>query len=129
MVVIRKRAIQLGIAAICGIVVLHAVNTFGCNSASSGSFVASFAIFVFPPLIPAILSLASANPLRSVGASLFLAPWLLLAYYVDCVQPYSGGGASMIYVAILFWGTPSAILGALVTGPILRMVGIQLGGH
>lgn len=129
MVISRKRAIRLGLVAIGCIVVLHAINTFGCGNVSIGSFLTAFAIFMFPPLIPGLLSLVSANPLRTVGASLLLAPWLIFAYYVDCIAPYSGGGASMVYVAVLLWGTLSAVLGALATGPILRMLGIQVGGR
>jgi len=52
---------------------------------------------------------------------------LFLAYYTDCVRPYSGGGASMIYIAVLFWGTPSSLVGALVTGPVMRVLGISVG--
>ncbi|MDR6842404.1 hypothetical protein J2W94_002698 [Pseudoxanthomonas sacheonensis] len=35
----------------------------------------------------------------------------------------------MIYVAILLWGTPCAVVGALLTGPLLRLVGIKVGGR
>jgi hypothetical protein len=81
------------------------------------------------PLVPASISLATANPLRAIGACLLLAPWLGLAYYTDCMRPYSGGGASMIYVAVLIWGTPCSILGALATGPVMRALGVAVGGR
>jgi len=32
----------------------------------------------------------------------------------------------MIYVAVLLWGTPSAIVGALLTGPAMRMSGMSV---
>ena len=32
------------------------------------------------------------GPLRAVGACLLFAPWLVFAYYTDCVRPYQGGG-------------------------------------
>ena len=72
-----------------------------------------FAVFLLLPLAPALVSLVTSNPLRAVGACALLAPWLVFAYYTDCVRPYSGGGASMVYVAVLLWGTPSAILAHL----------------
>ena len=87
-------------------------------------------IFLVVPLTPAVISLFTANPLRAVGACLLFAPWLDLAYYTDCVRPYSGGRSSMIYVAVLLWGTPSAFLvGALLTGPILRLLRIRVAGR
>ena len=57
---------------------------------------------------------------------LLFAPWLVFAYYTDCVRPYQGGGASMIYVAVLLWGTPCAIVGALLTGPVMRLFGVSV---
>ncbi|BCT93009.1 hypothetical protein LYSHEL_20320 [Lysobacter helvus] len=123
----RRRALQLAIAAVCGILVLHLIYSF-CAGGEQWlrALLIGFGIFVLPPLVPAIVSMATANPLRAVGAVLFLAPWMLLAIYVDCIAPYTGGGASMIYVVVQFWGTPSAILGALITGPILRWCGVTI---
>jgi hypothetical protein len=64
--------------------------------------------------------------LRAVGACVLFAPWLMLAYYTDCVQPYTGGGASMIYVAVLIWGTVTSLLGALITHFVTRRAGIEI---
>jgi len=82
--------------------------------------------FIAIPMLPAIISLALPNPLRAVGASAFFAPWLVLAYVTDCVLPYSGGGASMIYVAVVIWGTPCAILGAFVAAPMTKGLDIEI---
>ncbi|MDQ8020484.1 MAG: hypothetical protein REI94_01495, partial [Moraxellaceae bacterium] len=68
----------------------------------------------------------TANPLRAVGACLLFAPWLVFAYYTDCVQPYQGGGASMIYVAVLLWGSLSSLAGAVLSGPLMRLLGIRV---
>jgi hypothetical protein len=76
-------------------------------------------IFVLIPLLPAFISLVSANPLRAVGACLLFAPWLFLA----C------DGDSMIYVAVVLWGTPCSIIGALVTGRTMRALGVSVGGR
>lgn len=129
MVISRSRAILSGITAITGIAAIQAFNSFACYGHDLRSFLSTLSIFLFIPLLPAIISLVTANPLRAIGACLLFAPWLFLAYYTDCVRPYSGGGASMIYVAVILWGTPSSIVGALVTGPITRALGVSIGGR
>ena len=125
----RKQAMISGSAAIVGVIALQAFNSFGCYHMSVLQFLSSSAIFLLLPLAPALVSLVTSNPLRAVGACALLAPWLVFAYYTDCVRPYSGGGASMVYVAVLLWGTPSAILGALVTGPVLRLSRVHVAGR
>ncbi|AXK72183.1 Na+:solute symporter [Lysobacter sp. TY2-98] len=122
----RRSAVLAGVAAIGGVTALQAFNSFTCYDATLGQFLSGWAFFVLIPLIPAFVSLMTANPLRAVGACALFAPWLAFAYYTDCVRPYTGGGASMIYVGVLLWGTPSAILGALVTGPVLRLFRISV---
>ena len=129
MLISRKLAVAIGIAALAAILAQQAFNSFSCYGHSLTSFLAAVGIFLVVPLLPALISLVTANPLRAVGACLLLSPWLGLAYYTDCVKPYTGGGASMIYVAILLWGTPCAVVGALLTGPLLRLVGIKVGGR
>lgn len=126
MVVTRKRAQRLGLAAIGGIIALQAFNSFACYDHDVAAFLMAVGVFLAIPLATALVSLLSANPLRAVGACLLFAPWLALAFHTDCIRPYTGGGASMIYVAVLFWGTPSAILGALVTGPVMRLFNISI---
>jgi hypothetical protein len=83
--------------------------------------------FIAIPMLPAIISLALPNPLRAVGASACVVPWLVWAYVVDCVLPYSGGGASMSYVAVVVLGTPCAIVGASVAAPVAKKLGIEIG--
>ena len=129
MTISRSRALVLGIVAIIGIVAIQAFNSFACYDHGLPDFLLVLGTFLLIPLLPAIISLVTANPLRAVGACLLFAPWLGLAYYTDCVRPYSGGGASMIYVAVILWGTPCSILGALLTGPITRAFRISVGGR
>jgi hypothetical protein len=74
----------------------------------------------------ATIAVFTANPLRAAFASAFFAPWLATAYYTDCVAVYHGGGTSMVYVIVLLWGVPSALLGALIAGPILRRFGVSV---
>lgn len=120
------RARALGVAAIAAVIALQAFNSFVCYGNDFATFLMGLGVFLGIPLLAAVVSLFTANPLRAVGACVLFAPWLVFAYYTDCVRPYEGGGASMIYVAVLFWGTPCAILGALVTGPMMRLFGISI---
>jgi hypothetical protein len=126
MVISRNKARLLGAAAVGTVLLLQALNSFGCYQHDFATFLFATSMFVAIPLLPALISLPLKNPLRAVGACALFAPWLVLAYYTDCVRPYSGGGASMIYIAVLFWGTPSAIIGALITGPVIRGLGIEI---
>lgn len=126
MVVSRKHALVGGIAAIVFVIALQAFNSVGCYDHTLSTFVAVLGTFLMVPLLPAFVSLFTANPLRAVGACVLFAPWLVFAYYTDCVRPYQGGGASMIYVAVLLWGTPCAIIGALLTGPVMRLFGVSV---
>ncbi|NLC60297.1 MAG: Na+:solute symporter [Gammaproteobacteria bacterium] len=123
----RQRALGLGWAAIGGIIALQAFNSFACYGHGAGLFLLGLG-FVAIPLVPALLALPSANPVRAVGACLLFAPWLAYAYYIDCIRPYAGGGASMVYVLVVMGGLPSSIIGALATGPVMRLLGIEVGG-
>lgn len=129
MVINRSQALFYGIGAIVGVIAIQAFNSFACYGHDLWSFLVTLGVFLAVPLLPAVFSLMTANPLRAIGACLLFAPWLLLAYYTDCVRPYAGGGASMIYVAVVLWGTPSAILGAVISGPIMRALRVSVSGQ
>lgn len=126
MIVTKPRARLLAVLAILGVIALQGFNSFFCYQHDLAGFAMALAWFIAIPLVPAFVSLATANPLRAVGACVLFAPWLLLAYYTDCVQPYQGGGASMIYVAVLLWGSLSSLAGALLAGPLMRLLGIRV---
>lgn len=126
MVISRKHALIGGVAAIFAVIALQAFNSIGCYDHTLLTFVQVLGMFLLVPLLPALISLLTANPLRAVGACLLFAPWLVFAYYTDCVRPYQGGGASMVYVGVLLWGTPCAIVGALLTGPVMRLFGVSV---
>ena len=104
---------------------LQAFNSFACYGHDLRGYLGALG-FVAIPLLPAVFALFTKNPFRAVGAALLFAPWLLFAYYTDCVRPYQGGGASMIYVAVLMYGLPCALIGALLAGPVLRGLGITI---
>jgi len=121
----RSKALVLGLIAIAAVALLQTFNSFACYKHDFSAYLSAL-LFIGIPMLPALLSLATKNPLRAVGASLFFAPWLVFAYYVDCVASYQGGGASMIYVAVVLWGLPSALACALITGPILRLLKVEV---
>lgn len=105
---------------------LQAFNSVACYKHDLGDFLMVSAFFVLVPLLPALVSLALSNPLRAVGACVLFAPWLLVAYYTDCARPYSGGGASMIYVVVFMFGTITSLIGALITNSITKSFGVEI---
>jgi hypothetical protein len=126
MTLTRKQAILAGLAAIAGVVLLQAFNSATCYEHDLVSFLMAAGFFLSPALLIATVCLFTANPLRAVGSCLLFAPWLVFAYYTDCIRPYEGGGASMVYVLVLLLGTPCAFLGALITGPVMRLFNLSI---
>ena len=121
----RKKAMFIGVGAVVFIAALQAFNSVVCYKQNLSGYLNSLWFILIPMLLP-IASLLTKNPLRAVGGALMFAPWLVLAYYTDCIRPYTGGGASMIYIAVVMFGLPSAALGTLVTGPVLRVLGVTV---
>lgn len=118
------RARVFGLIGIVGIALLQAFNSFACYGHDLPGYLGALA-FIAVPMAPALIVLFTKNPLRAIAASLLFAPWLAFAYYTDCIRPYQGGGASMIYVAVLMYGLPCTLAGALLGGPVLRGMGIS----
>src|SRR5690606_41445004 len=90
----RTRARLAGILAITAVVALQAVIGFGCHGQDLHAFAVGFGVFVLPPLVPALVALGTANPLRAVGACALSAPSAPRAGSVPCVRPDAGAGAS-----------------------------------
>jgi len=109
-----------------GVLLLQAFNSFSCYQHDVATFLSVTFTLLAVPLLPALISLPLKNPLRAVGACALFAPWLVLAYYTDCIRPYSGGGASMIYVAVFLWGTITSVIGALIAPLIAKGAGIEV---
>ena len=114
-----RRAAALGVL---GVVALQALNSFGCAHQSLGQFFVLL-IWISWPMAPALILFWTSNPLRSLAASLSFAPWLVLAYSVECVAPYSSGGASMIYVPVIVLGFFTTWVGAFVLPWFFKWVG------
>lgn len=124
----RGQARRIGLAAIVVVFALQAFNSLACYHHDLPAMLQSAAIFVALPMLPALAGLVSANPLRALGGAAGFAPWLLFAYWADCVRPdgAGGGGASFTYVAVLMYGAVTGLLGVLLTGPAMRWRGIRI---
>lgn len=125
MTVSRRHARTLGLTSIVLALGVQLFNDLACYERE---FFEALSTLWFPaiPLVPALIALGSGNPLRAVGGSLVAIGFYLLAFYTDCVVPYSGGGASMVYVAVVMYGFPLAVVAVFVTGPLLRWMGIVI---
>jgi len=121
----KATALRIGLLATALIVALQLFNGIACYSLSLGYHFAAFGLVGFA-FLPGLISLLSRNPLRAVGAAILFAPWLGLAYYTDCVLPPKGPASSMSYLAVVFYGFPSAAIGALATGPLLRLLHVNI---
>lgn len=117
---------QAWLAGVGSIVVALGVQLFNDLACYERDLFEALTTLWFPaiPLVPALIALGSGHPLRAVGGSLVATGFYLLAYYVDCVVPYTGGGASMVYVAVVMYGFPLAVIAVLVTGPLLKWLGV-----
>jgi len=76
MLISRSRSLLLGISAIAVIIAIQAFNSFACYGHDPWTFLTVLGTFLVAPLLVAIVSLTTANPLRAVGACLLFAPWL-----------------------------------------------------
>jgi hypothetical protein len=122
-VVSLRRARAVGAGAIAVAVGAQLFNDFACYQRG---VLEALSTLWFPaiPLVPSLVALGTANPLRAVAGALVATGFYLLAYYVDCVVPYRGGGASMVYVAVILYGLPLALVAVLVAGPVMRWLGV-----
>ena len=115
----RNAALSIGGASIVLALCVQLFNDVSCYEKEI--FEAVINIW-FPaiPLIPAFFAMASSNPLKAVGASIVTTMFYVFAYYTDCVRPYEGGGASMVYVVVIMYGLPLSILASAVVGAYCR---------
>lgn len=122
----KETATKFSIGAFLLIFLMYSLYSFSCGKTSFSEFISTGFIFICPSLvIPSVFLIFKRTLVAAVG-TLFVLPWLMLAYYVDCIMPYQGGGASMLYLGILFWGPPSAIAGMIITGFLIRFKKIEI---
>jgi hypothetical protein len=123
--VTRSSALRIGLLGVAAVLALELFNGSTCYKHNLVSQLVALA-FVAVGFYPGFSALRSESPIRAAGPSLLFAPWQAYAHYVDCVLPYQGGGASMVYVLVVVLGFPSAALGAFLTVPVLKAFGVVL---
>jgi hypothetical protein len=117
----KSTALSIGLLATAAVAGLQLFNGFACYKLSLGYHLAALALVALA-FLPGIVCLASKNPLRTAGAALLFAPWLVTAFYIDCVVPPKGPASSMSYLMVVVYGFLSSTLGALITAPVLRLL-------
>ena len=114
----------LGLGAV---IALQAFNSFQCYQHDVATFLMTVAVFVLVPLIPSLIAMMTRNPLCAWGGYIGFVPWLVFAYYVDCVRPQSDDvGASMVYVNVLLFGSLSCLLGVLLFAAVMWVFQIKV---
>jgi hypothetical protein len=121
----RTTALTVGLLATAAIAGLQLFNGFACYELSLGYHLAALALVALA-FLPGIVCLASKNPLRTAGAALLFAPWLVIAFYIDCVVPPKGPASSMSYLMVVVYGFLSSAIGALITAPALRLLRVEV---
>jgi hypothetical protein len=82
--------------------------------------------FLLIPLSPALIAVLTPNPLCAVAATIPVAGWILYAFYLECVNPSPGNGASMVYIGVWFYGFLCAGAAALISVPLYRLLGLRV---
>jgi hypothetical protein len=111
---------QVGLVVVIGVLVQQFA--FALFSQSCGIF--SMLLVGGIVLIPTAAFLISRTPLASVAACIALMPFLVWANNSECIQPYSGGGASMAYVVVFLFGIPASVIAG---GLVCAAVAIKSG--
>ena len=109
-----RTALLSSLLALALVVAMQAYSGLTCYAQTWDVLLMSMGMFVLIPVIPALIALFTRNPLSALGGFLAFLPWLIYAYYVDCILPQTGaGGASMIYVVVFLYGAACCLLGVL----------------
>ena len=121
---------MIGIISIFVIVLVECFNNIVCFKLDVVNFIIGFIIFVLPGMIPAIVGLFVRQlAFSSFGSALFFLPFLVYAFQKECghlVNSNFGGGASMVYIVVLFYGTLSSLIGALLIPLIAYVSGVRV---
>ncbi len=120
-----RKARLIGLTAIAAVVVIQLLSSIFCYQNDLSQLAFSF-MMIAVPFSPALIWILSPNPLLTVGGAALFIPWLVLAFTVDCILPYAGGGASMMYVAVVIWGFPSTILGMILAKLAMKYFNISI---
>ena len=112
------------------VVAVQAYAGVTCYEQTLSMLLTSMGMFVLIPVIPALIALFTRNPLSALGGFLAFLPWLIYAYYVDCMLPQTGaGGASLIYVVVFLYGAASCLLGVLFVAVLMWLMQVKVVKH
>ena len=78
--------------------------------------------FTLTPIVPALFFLFTKKHVGATIAALVVIPFYAMAYYSDCVLPYQGGGASMVYVIVIMVGTPTALAAGFIANFVANKI-------
>ena len=122
------------LSSLLGLALVVATLTYSgltCYAQTWDVLLMSMGMFVLIPVIPALIALFTRNPLSALGGFLAFLPWLIYAYYVDCMLPQTGvGGASLIYVVVFLYGAASCLLGVLFVAVLMWLMQVKVvKGH
>jgi hypothetical protein len=122
----RLTALSIGLLATAALVGLQLFNGTACYDLSLGYHLAALAL-VGLAFLPGLVCLPSKNPLRTAGAALLFAPWLVMAFNVDYAPPPKGPASSMSYLMAAIYGFISSTIGAVITAPLLCLLREKVG--
>ena len=125
MTVARSTAILVGASGIVAALGFEWFQAQSCFALTPLGMVLALVPAAFA-LLPAMLWLVSRHPLNAVGAVLFIAPLLALAYHAGCVNPPAGASPSLVFVALVIYGFHLGVLGAVVAGAVWRRLGVSV---
>ncbi|MBL8381987.1 MAG: hypothetical protein JNM90_02855 [Burkholderiales bacterium] len=121
----RSRARRLGLAAVAAALALEAASALVCRDADTANLLLSLA-FLLIPLAPALVALATPNPLCAVAGAATVAGWIAYASQVECGAAAQTATAATVYYAVWFYGFLSAAAATLLAAPLLRVLGIRV---
>ena len=122
-----RTALLSSLLGLALVVAMQAYSGITCYEQTWDVFLMGMGMFVLLPLIPALIALFTRNPLSALGGFLAFLPWLIYAYYVDCLMPQTGaGGASMIYVVVFLYGAASCLLGVLLVAVLMWLMQVKV---
>ena len=125
-----RTALVSSLLGLALVVAMQAYSGITCYEQTWDVFLMGMGMFVLIPVIPALIALFTRNPLSALGGFLTFLPWLIYAYYVDCMLPQTGaGGASMIYVVVFLYGAASCLLGVLFVAVLMWLMQVKVVKH
>ena len=125
-----RTALLSSLLGLALVVAMQAYSGLTCYAQTWDVFLMSMGMFVLIPVIPALIALFTRNPLSALGGFLAFLPWLIYAYYVDCMLPQTGaGGASMIYVVVFLYGAASCLFGVLFVAVLMWLMQVKVVKH